>query len=373
MTISSIRRRGIVWRYRFLSICVAVLAVMRLASADVLQPQKPLPISLRIPIDGYARSVAWSRDGRLLAAADGSFIHVTIWDANTGKVVQQLERRLAFGDSLAFLPGDKYLLTPTAYQKTPDDGRAAVSLWDLATGTMVRNVSGPFPAAGVNENMADGFSLDRDGRVLAVLFHGQLPFSFGIYETESWKLARTFRPRSGLAGKPGAGLAAAIAVSPDGKFVAVGLFGGAIAIYDSSTGALLRSIDAYNELSIQNVAALAFSPDSKLLLSAPQTKGPPESNALRVWNVVDGSLVLSFPLTVNVARGIAWSSDDRHIASVSDDNVVRLWDLKIPATPVMITNLPKVAWSVAFSPDGKRLAASGWGSVIIAVVNRVSE
>jgi Tol biopolymer transport system component len=277
------------------------------------------------------------------------------------------------------MPGDKFLLTSAAYQKTADDQRAAVSLWDIATGKMVRNVAGPYPAGGVNESMADSFSLGANGRILAVVFHGGIPASAGLYDTGNWNLTETLKSFQTLRGQSGVAIASSIAVSPDGLYVGVGRTDGGIDIYGSDARTLLTRIDAYRESS-SAVTQLVFSPDSKELLSVSSGNGKPQPNgsveavpdALRIWNVSNGGSVLSFPLKAGAdagkTRGIAWSSDGQHIASASDDHLVRLWDKNSPQSPAVVARFPREAWDVAFSPNGKRIAASGWSYVAITEI-----
>jgi len=54
---------------------------------------------------------------------------------------------------------------------------------------------------------------------------------------------------------------------------------------------------------------------------------------------------------------VAWSPDGKRIASASDD--VQVWDAADGSNVYKYTGHTNTVWSVAWSPDGKRIASSG--------------
>ena len=62
---------------------------------------------------------------------------------------------------------------------------------------------------------------------------------------------------------------------------------------------------------------------------------------------------------------VAFSPDGSRLASGSLDNTVRVWDLKEPsAKPVVLRGHESAVYSVAFSPDGSQLASGSWDNTV---------
>src|SRR5262249_52419987 len=84
----------------------------------------------------------------------------------------------------------------------------------------------------------------------------------------------------------------------------------------------------------------------------------------QVWDAQTGREVSTLGAHDRVIRGLAFSPDGRHLASVSADSQMKLWDATRlrevqearRTVPVWISQLP---FNLAFSPDGRRLVAGG--------------
>jgi tetratricopeptide (TPR) repeat protein len=78
-----------------------------------------------------------------------------------------------------------------------------------------------------------------------------------------------------------------------------------------------------------------------------------------VWDAGKGTEVLALKGHTGGARSVAFSPDGARLASAGDDGTVRVWDARSGADLLALKGHTGGARSVAFSPDGARLASAG--------------
>jgi WD40 repeat protein len=142
-----------------------------------------------------------------------------------------------------------------------------------------------------------------------------------------------------------------VAASPEEQILASASRDGTIILWNSTTGQPVSSLLQGHPGSVWRVA---FSPDGQTLASAGCAQvtahGNCEQGEIRLWDVATGrQLGQSFVGHQDVAWAIAFSPDGNKLASSSRDGTIILWDLNRDswmkrACDIANRNLSEVEW-----------------------------
>ena len=265
-------------------------------------------------------SVAFSPDGQILASGNGNAT-IELWDAATGTHIRTLSGHTDWVRSVAFSPDGKILAS---------GGRdATIRLWNATTGEHIDTLSG-------HTSWVYSVAFSPDGKILA---SGSGDNTIGLWDATTGEHIETLSGHTSWV--------SSVAFSPDGKILASGGSDETVKLWDATTGKLIHTLTEHTD----SVYSVAFSPDGKILASGGRDA------TIRLWNATTGEHTDTLRGHRGLVLSVAFSPNGKILASGSHEGATRLWG--VPTGELIHTLGEDLSWyrSIAFSPDGKILAS----------------
>lgn len=290
----------------------------------ILDPSNTLKIrdllnpNFNVPLVGDTegiREVVFSPDGQILAGIYSEKIY--LWDTITGKQLTRLEVPNSRFKAIVFNSDGKTIAT-IGYDSNI---RLLDVLTGIETGKLSRYVYG-----------SENFVFAPDSNTVITANRND---TVELWDTESGKVKQKIKTKS----------AQCIALSPDGKILAVGGYDG-LHLFDAITGVYIAELGGH----IRGISRIAFSPDGSAIASS----GVEE---LFIWDTKSKRRLVSIDGHIH-AWGMALSPDGSTLATSHREKIF-FWDLNSGKNKAMIFAGHHSTYSdLAFSPDGTTLASN---------------
>jgi WD40 repeat protein len=324
-------------------------------------------------LEGRGHAVAWTSDNKQLATSVTTVPAIKIWNAEDGKTLQTIP---ATAYTLVYEPKDKQLISidytniqvwdagsgksyasyaiagtvpPVWFAGRPlvtGVGTGQLSLWDQATGKLLRTLEG-------HTSTIMGFAWSPDGKQIATACYDKF---VRVFESATGNLLQKLEGHTGPVTCAG--------WAHDGTMLGSGGYDKAVIVWSAKDGQLLHTLKGHTEI----VNCVAWAPGSSEMLASGSV-----DKTIRIWNGKSGQFSKSFSEGGIVAGQVfclAWSPDGKMIVSGQADHRARLWQVssgKLVTTFENAGSPPQVS-SLAWSPNDQVLA-SGRGNHTLQLWN----
>ena len=144
------------------------------------------------------------------------------------------------------------------------------------------------------------------------------------------------------------GPVSAVAIAPDGTWLATGSDDGTVRIWDPATGQQRATLTGHTGY----VTAVAIAPDGTWLATAS------DDGSVRIWDPATGQQRATLTGHTGWVTAVAIAPDGTWLATASDDRSVRIWDPATGQQRATLTGHTGWVTAVAIAPDGTWLATA---------------
>nr|WP_242040684.1 WD40 repeat domain-containing protein [Coleofasciculus sp. FACHB-1120] len=290
--------------------------------------------------------LTFSRDGQILVShSPGAAIK--LWNLKTGKLLRTLNEKVYAAGIVAITPDVQTLVTVD--QKAPFNNDKTIKVWNLKTNKLLRTLNG-------HSQQVNRLAIAADGQTLVSASDDKKVL---VWNLKTGKLLQTINPQSTPT--------LSIALSPNGQMLATG--GGefmdqntskdtSIKLWDIKTGKLLGTLEG----NTSPISSIAIAPDGQTLVSV--------ADSIKIWNLRTKQLLHTIPERGGTLTAI--SGDGQKLVAIdSMKHSVKLWNLRTGTLHKTLyegffdeQHLGRIyTSSIAFSPDGKTIAIGSGGGL----------
>lgn len=308
-------------------------------------------------IDGHVSElnfVAFSLDGKTLLSSGRQMIRE--WKTETGEPSRLIHRRL-IGDDAPIVSADRKLLAEVLPNR--------VDIWEMGRDEPIRSLD----YKGKDYIRAAVFW--PDGKCLLSAHNRCYPSQSSLRKTEGqdglhfWDLATGKEIRSTITAAKD--LYSQLIITPDGRTAIAGSVKGTVwrektssgtstdsgagqlYLWDLPSGRAIRTLEGHREA----IHSLALSGDGKLLASTSH------DHTVRLWELASGQTLLTLTMA-ETSNPVAALSPDGRLLAIGDESSLRIYSPTTGKPVLELRGHNGEARCLAFSPDNRRLASGLW-------------
>jgi WD40 repeat protein len=311
----------------------------------------PLPKE-HYSIPAVVNAVVFSPDGKKVLT---SGVHeILIWDAENGKLLQRLQTRSERTYAMLFT-SDKLKLVAAGGRPGMEGDVVVYDLSDSTTQILdgVNNAKVKLATLWESDDVILSLALSADKKRLAA---GGTDRTVRIWKqendsftNETNKFYQTIENH--------ADWVMSVAFSPDGKL-----------LFSAGRDKLAKIWDIEKKepvLTVPDHQAIVYSVVVDQKGKTASTVGA--DKLLRTWDIADGKQVQIYYEHSGEVFKVAGQPDSHILATTSADRTVRIWDKKADKNNAFktLTEHNDYVYSLAFSPDGKKLAAGAFNGKVV--------
>ena len=114
----------------------------------------------------------------------------------------------------------------------------------------------------------------------------------------------------------------------------------------------------FNSVHSMSIEAIAYSPDGAYLASGSN------DNTIKIWEVETGRLLRTLTGHTDKVCSVAFAPNGKYLASGSNDETIKIWEVTTGNCIRTLTGHTSYVKSVMYSPNGKYLATGSWDDTI---------
>ena len=300
--------------------------------------------------------VAFSPDGKNILTTGGTGMNraTQIWDVESKN---ELHKFVGHDDvlmSAAFSPDGKKVAA-IGYDRT--------IIWDTESGKELQRLGD----RNTNSSGGSAVAFSPNGKLIAIAGNGGVS---RIWDTESGKHLHDLVKHNGGV--------QSISFSPDGKQVLTTSFDGTartwdadsgwqrhkFVVWDRESGSKEQDVNAKDSIPVRSAV---FSPDGKKIVTAAGAVAHNVERRVIIWDAVSGKELQKVvghernPGGHNISvfvYSVAFSPDGKRIVTAGGDRTARIWDAESGKELQRLVGHNNEVRSAAFSPDGKKVVTA---------------